>query len=434
VVGAAASAACGLPAVGGAAHQPVELAGTFELLMQNGTWLVAVQRQAQALQQQYPQAQINITIGGSSAELFDKIRTTTAAGTPPDGFWHYSHSWRGFNAATIMLPLTPTLFRREELERLTYANLLNAVWAKRSNEVYFLPWLVGMNAARIVYNAADLSSQGVDPKTLSTLDGVAAAAVKLTLRQGGTLTRAGLAFNWPENLLQNWILDQGAMFYDEQARKWTWQTPAAEQALQWMVDATSKLGVTWPAAQAPAGMKEPIGQGYASLMAGAGAYQLSGYPQSYPDVKVGDVPAPGFVAAKPAQYYVPGIAGFSLAALLKPDSMKAKIGAAYYRLLFTPDASLLVADNYSGAILTRGLYTDPRFSDTRFAAQRSTFAEQVIARAVIKSLVVADSTTQPDFAKEVQTVLAGDASVKSGLAALQELFSAKEDEAWRTLA
>jgi hypothetical protein len=46
----------------------------------------------------------------------------------------------------------------------------------------------------------------------------------------------------------------------------------------------------------------------------------------------------------------------------------------------------------------------------------------------------AGSTTRPDFAKEGQTVLAGDASVKSGLAALQQLFSAKEDEAWRTLA
>jgi ABC-type glycerol-3-phosphate transport system substrate-binding protein len=415
-----------------AAPQPAELAGSFDLLMQPGTWLQAVEQQARTLQQQHPGTQVNIVQGGSSAQLFEKIRATTAAGTPPDGFWHYSFSWRGVDAATIMLPLTPTFFRRADLERLTFPSMLNAVWARTSKEVFFLPWLVGVNAAMLLYNSSYLADQGIEPKSLTTLDALAAAASKLVVRQGGTIGRAGLDLEWTENVLQNWILDQGATFYDEQARKWTWQTPAAEGALHWMVDASERLGVAWRPGQAPAA-SNLLGQGLAAMRLGAGAYELSSIVTSFPDIRAADLPLPAFATGRPVHYYIPGIAGFSLAATLKPDGAKAKIGAALYQLMLSPEAAVLVAATYSGAILVKDLYANPRFKETPYGALRADFAQQVLAKTVMLNLVTSDSTTQPDFAAAVGKVLAGELPVKAGLAAIQQLFDQKEEAAWRTL-
>jgi ABC-type glycerol-3-phosphate transport system substrate-binding protein len=413
VVGASgALAGCGAAGLA-PGPQPAELAGTFDLLMQPGTWLQAVEQQARTLHEQHPGAQVNIVQGGSSAQLFEKIRTTTAAGTPPDGFWHYSFSWRGVDAATVMLPLTPTFFRRAELERVTFPSMLDAVWARNSREVFFVPWLVGLNAAMLLYNTSHLADQGLDPKGLTTLDAVAAAAARLVVREGGTLTRAGLHLAWPENLLQNWILDQGAAFYDERARRWTWQTLAAERALQWMVDAAERAGVAWRPAQAPAAATNQLAQGYAAMRAGAGAYELSGIVLNFRDIAAADAPMPPFVAGRQPHYYVPGVAGFSLAAALKPDSAKARIGAALYRLMLSPEAALLVASTYSGAILVKDLYASPGFKETPFGANRADFASQVLGRTVMLNLVTSDSTTQPDFLAHVGKVLNGEVPVKA---------------------
>jgi ABC-type glycerol-3-phosphate transport system substrate-binding protein len=90
-----------------------------------------------AFQTAHPQARVNL-IATSYGDLAPKVRASIAAGSGPDGFQTYSGFWRGTNGATIMLPLTPVLFKRNELEQLSFANLLNSVWAK-NNEVYMLP-------------------------------------------------------------------------------------------------------------------------------------------------------------------------------------------------------------------------------------------------------------------------------------------------------
>lgn len=430
-LGAASLAGCG-PFGPAPAPKPADLSGPFDLLMQAGSWQVAVEQQAKSLQQENPGVQVNIVQGGGSEQLAEKILATTAAGTPPDGFFHYSHTWRGLNAATLMLPLTPHLFRRDELERLTFPTMLDSVWAT-DRQVYFLPWLNGLSEAMLLYNADALGRQGIDPKSFTTLDAIGAGARRFVARDGGAITRAGLALDWPENVTQNWILDQGAAFYDEKNRKWTWQTEAAERALQWLVDVYDKLDVAWRPGQAPAGSPGPLIRGDLAMVLGAHASNTSGQMINWPDVKLWDMPLPSFVPGKTPHYYVPGIAGLSLAAALKPDSAKAKIGAALFRLVLSPEGSLVVADNYGGAILSRGLYESARFKETRFGALRANLAQQVLPRTQMLNLVVADSTTQPGFRAAVQKALAGQASTKAALAEIQQLFTVKEEEAWRNL-
>jgi ABC-type glycerol-3-phosphate transport system substrate-binding protein len=169
------------------------------------------------------------------------------------------------------------------------------------------------------------------------------------------------------------------------------------------------------------------------MILGAHANNTTGQMTNFPDARLWDTPLPSFVAGAAPHYYVPGIAGLSLAASLEPGGSRARIGAALYRLVLSPEGSLVVADNYGGAILSRGLYESPRFKETRFGALRATLAQQVLPRTQMLNLVVPDSTTQPGFRAAVTKALSGQVSTKAALAEIQQLFDVKEEAAWRTL-
>jgi hypothetical protein len=116
---------------------------------------------------------------------------------------------------------------------------------------------------------------------------------------------------------------------------------------------------------------------------------------------------------------VPGVAGFSLAASLKPDGVKAGIGVALYRLVLSPDGSKSLAKGDSGGILVNGVYSDPRFKDTTYTAWRANLARGALSEWVMLNLVMPNSTTQPDFAANVQKVSERVLPVKGALVEIQ---------------
>jgi ABC-type glycerol-3-phosphate transport system substrate-binding protein len=225
-----------------------------------------------------------------------------------------------------------------------------------------------------------------------------------------------------------WIIDQGGKFYDEKTFKWTWQTAEAERALQWLLDLYDKHGVSWK--QAPGDVKDGLGQQRAAMKID-GAYSISGYATSYPDVfpKLMDQPMPAFVAGKTPNYYEHEYSGYALSALLKPDDMKAKVGAAFYKELLSADSLIARANEYSGAILVKGVYTDPRFKDTKFGPIRAKLPEQVISKMIFMTMAVRPET----FQAQIDGIIAGKQSIKAALADAQQQFQNQEDEARRNM-
>lgn len=402
-----------------------EFAGTFDFMVQNFQPTINVlERVIAKLHQQHPG--LKITYAPTPfGEMATKHRTSVAAGSGPDGFHTYSSFWRGTDAATVMLALTPILFKRSELEQLFFSNVLDSVWSRR-REIYMLPFSDGVGAGMVVYNEPLLAAAGVDPRTFTTLDAVIAAARKLVVRESGTVTRAGWLPGAASSVVPRWILDQGGKFYDEQAFRWTWQTVEAERALQWILDLYNKHAVAWR--QPPPGVRDALGEGHAA-MHNTGAFAISQYRTSHPDTKLADVPMPGFVTGKPPNYFTGGVSGWSLSPLLKADDAKARIGALLYRELATPDALVDRANEYSGALMARGVYTDPRFKQTRFAASRARFPEQVISKIKLMTMA-ADPGAVDGF---VAKVVAGQLSIKASLAKMQQQFTAQEEERRRTM-
>ena len=225
-----------------------------------------------------------------------------------------------------------------------------------------------------------------------------------------------------------WIMDQGGRFYDEKTFKWTWQTVEAERALQWILDLHDKHAVAWR--QNPPEVSNPLGEQRAAMQI-AGAFSLSGYLTSHPDVypKLVDQPMPGFVPGKPPNYYEHEYSGYAITSLLKPDDARARIGAAFYKELLSPDWLIARANEYSGAILAKAVYADPRFKDTTFGSVRAKLPEQIISRMLFMTMAVRPEEAQT----EINKVIAGQTGIKAALAELQQQFSAKEEEARRTM-
>lgn len=421
---AALFAACGPPRPP-ADRKPTGLTGTFELISQNWPPLNAIHEQAIAsFQEKNPGARVAQTPVGYG-EIPTKVTASLAAGSGPDGYFHYTGFWRGVNARTVMLPLTPQLYKRNELERVFYPNLLDSVPAK-DREIYFLPAFVGMGGAGILYNLDLLRAANVDPKSFRTLDNILAAASKLVRREGGAISVAGLLHAHTSSIIFRWTMDQGGKFYDERNAKWTLQTREMERSMQWLMDLYDKHGVTWR--HTPPGVRNALGEARAA-MSMTGPFTLSGLRKDFAELKFEDQPLPAFVSGKQSIYFEPELAGYSLSALLKPDDPKTRLGVAFLRHLLAPDNALLLANEYSGCILIKGLYEDPRFKQTTFGDARAKMPEQWISRIVLLPSAGANSY---DFQQYINKVVAGELSISAALADAQQAFNVKEEEARRS--
>ena len=424
--GAAATLLGSACAAGGTAppQRPAELTGTFDFFVQNFAPSVAIHEQSIAgFKEVAPQARLNLSSVAFN-EMAAKATAVAAAGAGADGVHTYSDFWRGVDASTVMLPLTPQLMSRKEVEKLAVPTLLDSVWS-RKREVYLIPQAVGVNGSHYQYNVQHLEAAGIDPRRLTTLESIVEASVKLTRRTGSEVTQAGLLPTEGTTAVYNWILDQGGKFYDEKTTKWSWQTAEAERAFRALLDLYDRHQVAWRTA--PSGTTNAMGQGTASAQV-VGPYSISGLWVSHPDVKIVDQPMPAFVNGKQPSYYLVGFSGMALSSALKPDSPAARIGAAYYKFLYTAENRIKTqANEYSGAILNDDVYTHPGFKTTKFAPLRQDFVEKVIKRTVLPG-----PAASPGVGAQWTKVLQGQLGIPAALAELQQVHQTAEDEALRS--
>jgi hypothetical protein len=170
-----------------------------------------------------------------------------------------------------------------------------------------------------------------------------------------------------------------------------------------------------------------MGQGTASAQM-IGPYAISGLWVSHPDVKILDQPMPAFVAGRQPNYYLVGFSGMALSSALRPDDSRAKIGAAYYKFLYTAENRIKTqANEYSGAILNDDVYTHPDFKSTKFAPVRQDFVEKVIKRTILPN-----PAANPGVDAQWTKILTGQLGIPAALAELQQVHQTAEDESLRS--
>jgi hypothetical protein len=95
----------------------------------------------------------------------------------------------------------------------------------------------------------------------------------------------------------------------------------------------------------------------------------------------------------------------------------------------SPEGALGIADNYSGAILLKSIYEDPRFKQTKLGPARASYPQQVISRMVVLGYGADDA----DFATRFSKVLRREVSVKGVLQELQHEATQREEQAQRAM-
>ena len=117
----------------------------------------------------------------------------------------------------------------------------------------------------------------------------------------------------------------------------------------------------------------------------------------------------------------------ALSSTVKPDSPQAKIGAAYYKFVYSAEQRIKTqANEYSGAILNYDVYSNPLFKQTKFAELRTDFVEKVIKRMFLPA-----PAASPGVAAQWTKVLQGQLNIQAMLAELQQVHQTAEDEALR---
>lgn len=229
------------------------------------------------------------------AELVSKMRAALAAGKGAHAFSTPGTTVTEWAIPGNILPLSPDVVSVAEVKKnwlpefYLQCNLNNQIWA------------VGIpdppGDAGLVVNLDALKEAGL-PKVgkFDDLDQLLAYARKLTKKEGGKITRAGLSFQESNDpmFFYSYIVGQGGKFWDNTRQKFTLQTPEAKKALQFFYDIFYKHEVD--STSLPDTMSA-LGQNLAA-MGFMWPEFLPFAENTYPDLKFDFIMKPPFVKGK----------------------------------------------------------------------------------------------------------------------------------------
>ncbi|MEV1169897.1 ABC transporter substrate-binding protein [Nonomuraea sp. NPDC049784] len=221
------------------------------------------------------------------ADMSPKLNAAFAAGTAPDVIGHGVAAAADLAANDRIEDLTPYVAKLSATDREDLKSALDGGLV--GGKQYIAPLI--MTLRMIVYSGADFKEAGLDPDAPpKTWAEVKAAADKLTKREGGKITRAGLVMPTnPISIQQSYatlLWSFGGDFLTPDGKKSALTSPEATAALEYMtglyqgdkaVDNT--LGAEWggsPHAQ------QPIATGDASMQLSSSG-DIKKYQDAAPD-------------------------------------------------------------------------------------------------------------------------------------------------------
>lgn len=183
-------------------------------------------------------------------QFFTKMITAMSTGTGPDVLNMSSTQIARYTSTGVVAPIDPKAFgykTQAEVEKAWIPGTLAAATDK--GVVYGVP--SEYNVSAMVINAAHFRESGLDPAAPPrTWDELVQAAEKLTVRQGGQITRRGFDFFYIPNfywldfgiLLAQW----GGDLLNPQGTEATLNSPEGVSALQFWYDLVYKRKIAGP--------------------------------------------------------------------------------------------------------------------------------------------------------------------------------------------
>jgi ABC-type glycerol-3-phosphate transport system substrate-binding protein len=368
----------------------------------------------------HPNAKLNYQ-GLTYEDLNNKFLPSMAAGTEGDLNMLYTNWVVATDVSKVLLDITDAAGGASALEAKMWPAAFAAT-AVPKGRVYYLPWLAGIRGACITVVIDHLKEAGIDYFGFKTMDDVIAAGKKLTKTDtSGKITRSGWS---PESalviLFMSYIWQLGGEFLDEEKGKWSFQTPEAKSAFQYLADMywvhkTVDFGL-W-AAEFDAQQ-----QGLISMCA-QGAWTASSQTDAQ-KIPSDNIVTPPLSNAKKYVLYPDHIACWGLSRRLAKDQAKLKAALDLGLLLTGPEGLVDAFQDYSGVCMTKAVYQDPRISKVKYGLMSKRIAEGMWPVARYPKTYVANLGLMNDaLVRALKKELAPDAA----LTEMEQVLQKEED-------
>jgi hypothetical protein len=223
-------------------------------------------------------------------------------------------------------------------------------------------------------------------------------------------------------LLWSFIWQLGGDFYDNETGIWNLQTDEAERAAQIIYD------VYWQHETCDFELFtsefEAVSQQLVSIW-GDGAWTAS-VQSDVASVPTDNIVTPPLANAVEYALYAQHVAGWGLSRRLVDNPDKLDAGVAYAMKIVEPDALLQALEFYSGVVMSRDVYADPRIADVKYGEMSKKVAEVLwpVAR-YPKDRVAA----QAPAATELDRAMRQEITIPEALANMEVYLQDQEDQA-----
>ncbi|MBI3973889.1 MAG: extracellular solute-binding protein [Chloroflexi bacterium] len=289
-VGAAALAACGEATAPPAAQAPSDVAGSMEILWPTDQRTVPFieQQWIPAFRREYPKVDVSLTtVGGGWDGLYEKIIVTNAGGTPPTIARGKEYFAGDLGYAGILEPLTTWMKGQKEVTADQYYPAVwgNVLWqgqpVAQPLYIFVRPLYHNVGLFREA-GLLDRSGKVPAPKTWKEYADLARKLTVPSKNQWGTQI---IYYGPGEDGTSAWmqyLQQSGGSYVNPERTKYTFNSPAGIEALQFVVDLIWKdRACRPPDVQVPEGVRK-LGMWNA---VGDGNY--NNYPKNMPELEYG---------------------------------------------------------------------------------------------------------------------------------------------------
>jgi len=370
----------------------------------------------------YPDVSVNLQAIGYT-DLFNKMLPAIASGTEGDVMMMYTDWVVGTDVRQVFLDITEPAGGLAYWQEMIFPAAFTAIDVPEG-KVFYLPWLAGIRGGAMTVNMDHCEEAGIDYLNFGSFEEVVEAGKAMTQRTAdGKISRSGYSPRSSQyQLLWSLIWQLGGNMFDKETGVWSHATDEGEAAAQIIYDLYWKEEVC--DFELFTSEYEAVSQQLVSIW-GDGAWTMSAQTD-VAGVACDNIVTPFLANAVEQVLYPQHAAGWGLSRRLSDDADKLDAALAYALLIVGADACLQALDFYSGVMMSKPLYDDPRIEEVKFGipSKRVALGMWPVARYTQDHVA-----NQAPAAEEFDLAMRNEKSIPEALAAMDAYLQEQEDEA-----